>query len=94
MKITIKSLALLACLFSGSLSAQRPYEFKCTDYIATPDRSQAKFSYDEEANTFTINDTGTNNIAFLMDKKADYAYYITNEQPIVAANPKIVLFMS
>ena len=80
MKITIKSLALLACLFSGSLSAQRPYEFKCKDYIATPDRSQAKFSYDTENNTFTINDSGTNNIAFQMDKSADNAYYITNEQ--------------
>ena len=69
-----------ALLFACSAMAQSPYEFKCKDYIATPDRSQDKFSYDDTNNTFTINDTGTNNIAFQMDKKADYAYYITNEQ--------------
>ena len=69
-----------ALLFACSAMAQSPYEFKCRDYIATPDRSQDKFSYDETNNTFTINDTGTNNIAFQMDKKTDYAYYITNEQ--------------
>ena len=73
-------LVLAICLLSAVVSAQRPYSFNCTDYIATPDRSQDKFSYDEANNTFTINDTGTNNIAFQMDKKMDYAYYITNEQ--------------
>ena len=60
--------------------AQKPFEFRCTDYLATPDRSQAKFSYDKEKNTFTINDSGTNNIAFQMDKNVDNFYYITNEQ--------------
>ena len=60
--------------------AQKPYEFRCTDYLATPDRSQEKFSYDTEANTFTITDGGAFNIAFQMDKGRDFAYYITNEQ--------------
>lgn len=73
-------LVLAICLLSAVVSAQRPYSFNCTDYIATPDRSQDKFSYDEANNTFTINDSGVNNIAFQMDKKMDYAYYITNEQ--------------
>lgn len=68
-------IALLECAY-----AQRPFEFKCTDYIATPDRSQAKFSYDKDENTFTIKDSGINNIAFQMNKSVDYAYYITNEQ--------------
>ncbi|MBQ8737123.1 MAG: hypothetical protein IJY78_04775, partial [Bacteroidaceae bacterium] len=65
---------MLECVY-----AQKPFEFKCTDYIATPDRSQAKFSYDKDENTFTIKDSGINNIAFQMNKSADYAYYITNE---------------
>lgn len=67
-------------LVALSASAQKPFEFKCTDYIATPDRSQSKFTYNKEANTFTINDSGANNIAFQMDKSTDNVYYITNEQ--------------
>ena len=68
-------LVLVMSLLATVAFAQRPYEFKCTDYIATPDRSQDKFSYDESNNTFTINDTGTNNIAFQMDKKAKNNIY-------------------
>lgn len=71
---------LLSSIFSFTSVAQKPFEFRCTDYLATPDRSQAKFSYDKEKNTFTINDSGTNNIAFQMDKNVDNYYYITNEQ--------------
>lgn len=83
MKITIKSLALLACLFSGSLSAQIPYEFNCTDYIAVDGRSDGRFSYDESNNTFTIAASGPNNIAFQMDGRKDGGkdghYYISKE---------------
>lgn len=71
---------LVSSIFSFTSVAQKPFEFRCTDYLATPDRSQAKFSYDKEKNTFTINDSGTNNIAFQMDKNVDNYYYITNEQ--------------
>ena len=71
---------LVGSIFSFTSVAQKPFEFRCTDYLATPDRSQAKFSYDKEKNTFTINDSGTNNIAFQMDKNVDNYYYITNEQ--------------
>ena len=62
---------LVSSIFSLTSVAQKPFEFRCTDYLATPDRSQAKFSYDKEQNTFTINDSGTNNIAFQMDRKVD-----------------------
>lgn len=62
------------------MNGQQLFEFVCTDYIATPDRDQGKFEYDMENNTFTIKDSGVNNIAFQMDKRKDNAYYITNEQ--------------
>ena len=45
---------LVSSIFSFTSVAQKPFEFRCTDYLATPDRSQAKFSYDKEKNTFTI----------------------------------------
>lgn len=81
MRTKAKVLVLLSALgVSVWMSGQQPFEFVCTDYIATPDRDQGKFEYDRELNTFTIWDTGVNNIAFQMDKQKDYAYYITNEQ--------------
>lgn len=79
----IKRVVVLMMLLTVAglmVMAQKPYEFRCTDYLATPDRSQEKFSYDTEANTFTITDGGAFNIAFQMDKGRDFAYYITNEQ--------------
>lgn len=78
----IKRVAILmmAALTELATVAQKPYEFRCTDYLATPDRSQEKLSYDTETNTFTITDEGAFNIAFQMDKGCDLAYYITNEQ--------------
>lgn len=77
-----KNIFLLICLYVCvvNIYAQKPYEFICTDYIATPDRSQDKFTYDKGKNTFTIRDRGSNNVAFQMNKNTDYAYYISDEQ--------------
>ena len=80
-KWTILALALCSPLW---VLAQQPFEFVCTDYIATPDRDQGKFVYDESNNTFTIKDNGVNNIAFQMDKRKDNYYRITNEQTYFA----------
>ena len=71
----------LACFALGA-SAQQPYTFQCKDYVSTDDNRapQSSFSYNEEANTFTITASGTNNIAFEMDKQKDGAYYIRQSQ--------------
>lgn len=75
-----KFFLLIAFCWPMWMNGQQLFEFVCTDYIATPDRDQGKFVYDEENNTFTIKDSGENNIAFQMDKRKDNYYYITNEQ--------------
>ena len=73
-------LLLITLCWPMWMNGQQLFEFVCTDYIATPDRDQGKFVYDKENNTFTIKDSGENNIAFQMDKRKDNYYYITNEQ--------------
>ena len=55
---------LMAFCWPMWMNGQQLFEFVCTDYIATPDRDQGKFEYDKENNTFTIKDSGVNNIAF------------------------------
>ncbi len=66
----------------GQTSAQEAYRFNCRDYISTDDNRapQSAFSYDDDANTFTITASGTNNIAFKMDIARDMAYYIPNSK--------------
>ena len=73
---TTTAALLLAC---SAMAQQSPYEFKCTDYIAVAGRSNGKFSYDDEANTFTIAASGPNNIAFQMNREKDGLYYISKE---------------
>lgn len=65
------------------VKAQEPYKFVCTDYTRLTDRvpSESNMIFDEEANTFTIRRSGTNNIAFAMNKTTkDNAYYIKGDQ--------------
>lgn len=76
-------LGAIACsymLVSGiKVKAQEPYRFVCTDYTRLTDRvpSASSMTFDEVANTFTIKQSGANNIAFAMDKSTkDNAYYI------------------
>lgn len=61
---------------------QAPYAFHCRDYVSTDDNRapQSAFTYDDKANSFTINALpGENNIAFEMNRDKDNAYYITND---------------
>ena len=69
-------------LAANEMIAQEVYRFHCRDYVTTPDRLGNTFVYDEEANTFTIQNAGivTNNTAFQMDKSKDGDYYINNTQ--------------
>ena len=83
MKHQTKLLLLLSVLLSCTLKAQIHYEFNCKDYTSTDNARapQSAFSYDETANTFTIDgNSGNNNIAFQMDKQVDGKYYITNDE--------------
>ena len=69
-------------LAANEMIAQDVYRFHCRDYVTTPDRPGNTFVYDDEANTFTIQNAGivTNNTAFQMDKSKDGNYYINNTQ--------------
>lgn len=75
------TLGLLSLAVNG-LIAQETYQFHCRDYVSTDDKRAplSAFSYDDQANTFTIQSEGPNNIAFQMDLRKDGAYYISNQQ--------------
>ncbi|MCM1108250.1 MAG: DUF5110 domain-containing protein [Clostridium sp.] len=75
--------AAMMALHVHDASAQQPFGFACRDYISTDDNRapQSAFSYDDEANTFTIRgNVGNQNIAFQMDKSKDNAYVIPNDR--------------
>lgn len=85
MKFTKKTwlLTVFALMLVSSVFAQERYTFKATEYVSTDNNRapQSAFSYDESANTLTINASGNNNIAFQMDKtKADGKYFVTGDQ--------------
>ena len=74
-------------LAANQIAAQEHYRFNCEDYISCDDARapQANFSYDETANTLTIqgsttNDGGKHNVAFAMKKENDDKYHIYNTQ--------------
>ena len=60
-------------MIAASMSAQEHYRFACRDYVATDDARarQSAFSYDLEANTFSIAASGANNVAFKMNEGMD-----------------------
>ena len=72
----------LMSLATSVLLAQETYKFNCRDYVSTDDKRapQSAFSYDDDANTFTITAAGNMNIAFQMDHQKDGKYYINNTQ--------------
>lgn len=74
--------AVIGISIIGFSSAQEPYSFKCEDYVSTDNNRapQSAFSYDTDANTFTITASGNNNIAFQMANGTDGSYYIDNTQ--------------
>lgn len=74
-------------LAANQIAAQEHYRFNCEDYISCDDARapQANFSYNETANTLTIqgsttNEGGKHNVAFAMKKENDEKYHIYNTQ--------------
>ena len=64
-------------------NAQQRYTFRAQDYVSTDNNRapQSAFSYDASANTLTITASGTNNIAFQMDKaQVDGRYFVLGDQ--------------
>lgn len=74
---------LLSALTSYHVGfGQIPYTYNCRDYVSTDDNRapQSAFSYNDNANSFTINALpGENNVAFEMNRAKDNAYYINND---------------
>lgn len=72
-------------MIAASMSAQEHYRFACRDYVATDDARarQSAFSYDLEANTFSIAASGANNVAFKMNEGMDGEYYIDNDETML-----------
>ena len=78
-------LAVMVWLTTLSMSAQEHYRFKCRDYVSTDNARapQSAFSYDTEANTFSIAASGANNVAFKMNDGMDGEYYIDNDETML-----------
>lgn len=63
---------------------QQHYSFSCRDYVSTDNARapQDRFAYDEAVNTFTVNASGTNNVAFKMADGQDGEYFIDPDQTL------------
>ena len=81
---TGKALLLVLTLLCVTVAkAQQRYTFRAQDYVSTDNNRapQSAFSYDASANTLTITASGTNNIAFQMDKaQVDGRYFVLGDQ--------------
>ena len=88
-------LAVFALVVSAT-SAQQHYVFNCRDYV-TADAGRAQqtaFSYDREANTFSVNASGMNNVAFQMNMGLDGEYYIDNDETMLTICTENILTSS
>lgn len=75
--------ALCVALLATPAMAQTRYTFQAREYVSTDAARapQSAFTYDDSKNTLTITASGTNNIAFQMDKsKVDGKYFIYGSQ--------------
>ena len=72
-------------LFATMATAQEHYTFRCKDYVSTDNARapQSAFSYDTEKNTFSINASGANNVAFQMNMGMDGEYYIDQDETLL-----------
>jgi alpha-glucosidase (family GH31 glycosyl hydrolase) len=73
---------LLQMFFTMSVEAQTPYRFTCTDYVSTDANRavQSAFSYDQDANRFSITSQGDCNVAFKLSDAVDGEYTIRQDQ--------------
>ncbi len=74
--LLLSAMVLLSCF---EAAAQVHYEFHPREYVSTDNSRapQSAFSYDDEAQTFTITASGQNNVAFKMGGEQDDKYFIT-----------------
>ena len=81
-KIMMTGLMLMTASF---VNAQQHYIFNCKDYVSTDDARapQSAFSYDTNANTFSISASGANNVAFKMNEGMDGEYFIDNDETML-----------
>lgn len=72
-------LLTIAFFCSMTAMAQEHYRFQPTDYTSTDDNRapQSAFNYDEQS--FTINASGQNNVAFKMGDECNGKYYINKD---------------
>ena len=80
-KVLLTILAVIATVMAQS---QTRYQFHCTDFVSTDNSRvpQSAFSYDRKANTFSVNASGNNNVAFEMAQGTDRSYFIENDQTL------------
>lgn len=78
-------LAAVAMTSSLTAAAQTHYTFNCRDYISTDNARapQSAFSYDTDANTFSIAASGANNVAFQMNIGMDGEYFIEPDETLL-----------
>ena len=76
---TILLTAVFAMYCNVMVKAQVHYQFQPTDYVSTDNARapQSAFSYNEQS--FTVNASGQNNVAFKMGADCDGKYFITPE---------------
>lgn len=69
-------------LRGSTVLTSKPYRFKAKDWgVCDVNRASATtFSYDTIANTFTIQKSGTNNLAFKMEQSVNEFYHISNNK--------------
>lgn len=80
-----KTILLAAFAFiAESALAQTRYQFHCSEFVSTDNSRapQSVFTYDRQANTLSINASGSNNVAFEMAQGADGEYFIENDQTL------------
>ncbi len=81
----LKTLFVALMAIASGATAQEHYSFNCRDYVSTDDARapQSAFSYNTNDNTFSINATGNNNVAFKMNDVMDGEYYIDNDETLL-----------
>ncbi len=86
MKTTRILISMMMCILpSVFLSGQEHYRFNCKDYVSTDNSRapQSSFTYDTDANTFSILASGANNVAFKMNEGLDGEYYIDQDETLL-----------
>ncbi len=79
-------------LRGSTVLTSKPYRFKVKDWgVCDVNRAPATaFSYDTIANTFTIQKSGANNLAFKMEQSVNEFYHISNNKTLFLVKGKFL----